>query len=82
MYTGAVCAYCDAAKRLLESRGLDWQEFRIDADPVHRSEMLERSRGRRTVPQIFINGHHVGGFQELAAAAHDGSLDELLGQGT
>ena len=80
MYTGAMCAYCDAAKRLLKSRGLEWNELRIDTDPDHRREMLERSNGRRTVPQIFINGHHVGGYQELAAAARDGSLDDLLGQ--
>ena len=80
MYTSAVCAYCEAAKRLLKSRGLEWREIRIDTDPAHLREMLERSHGRRTVPQIFINGQHVGGFDELAAANHDGRLDALLGQ--
>jgi glutaredoxin 3 len=78
MYTTAVCPYCIAAKNLFKSKGLEWDEIRIDTDPARLSEMLERSQGRRTVPQIFINGTHVGGFDELAAADHSGQLAELL----
>lgn len=80
IYSTAICPYCIAAKNLLKSKGLDWREMRIDTDPAAHTAMLERSRGMRTVPQIFINGTHVGGFQELAAAEHDGSLARLLGE--
>ena len=78
IYSSGFCAYCIAAKNLLKAKGLDWREIRIDMDPAARTTMLERSGGRRTVPQIFINGTHVGGFQELAAAEHDGTLAKLL----
>ena len=78
IYSTGFCAYCVAAKNLLKAKGLGWREIRIDADPGARAAMLERSHGRRTVPQIFINGTHVGGFQELAAAEHDGTLAKLL----
>jgi glutaredoxin 3 len=78
MYTTAVCPYCVAAKNLLKSKGLEWQEIRIDTDPTSLAEMRERSQGARTVPQIFINGTHVGGFDQLAAADRDGSLAEIL----
>ncbi|GAB3035683.1 MULTISPECIES: glutaredoxin 3 [Oleiagrimonas] len=78
MYTTAVCPYCVAAKNLLKSKGLEWQEIRIDTDPARLSEMLERSSGRRTVPQIFVNGAHVGGFDDLAAADRSGKLATLL----
>ncbi|MDA3912696.1 glutaredoxin 3 [Oleiagrimonas sp.] len=78
IYTTAVCPYCVAAKNLLKSKGLEWQEIRIDTDPTSLAEMRERSQGARTVPQIFINGTHVGGFDQLAAADRDGSLAEIL----
>jgi glutaredoxin 3 len=78
IYTTAVCPYCVAAKNLLKSKGLEWQEIRIDTDPASLAEMRERSQGARTVPQIFINGTHVGGFDQLAAADRDGSLAEIL----
>jgi glutaredoxin 3 len=81
MYTTAVCPYCVAAKNLLKSKGLEWQEIRIDTDPARLSEMLERSSGRRTVPQIFVNGAHVGGFDDLAAADRSGKLATLLEPG-
>lgn len=80
IYSSGFCAYCIAAKNLLKARGLDWRESRIDLDPVAREAMLERSGGKRTVPQIFINGTHVGGFDELARAERDGSLARLLEQ--
>lgn len=78
IYSTAVCPYCTAAKNLLKSKGLAWRELRIDADPAARAAMLERAPGARTVPQIFINGRYVGGFDQLAAAEHSGLLDELL----
>ena len=78
-FTGANCAYCVAAKNLLKAKGLDYEEFRIDLDPARREEMLTRSANRRTVPQIFINGEHVGGFDDLAAAERSGKLAQLIG---
>lgn len=78
IYSTAACGYCMAAKNLLKSKGLAWRELRIDADPAARAEMLKRAPGVRTVPQIFINGTHVGGFDQLAAAEHSGRLNELL----
>jgi glutaredoxin 3 len=78
IYTSGFCAYCVAAKNLLKAKGLGWREIRIDTDPGARAAMVERSGGRRSVPQIFINGAHVGGFQELAAAERDGTLAKLL----
>lgn len=79
VYSTAVCPYCVAAKNLLKSKGLDWTEVRIDMDPSQRDSMLARSGGRRTVPQIFINDQHVGGFDDLVAADRSGKLAELLG---
>ena len=79
MYTTAVCPYCIAAKNLFKSKGLEWQEIRIDTDPERMREMLARSNGRRTVPQIFINDTHVGGFDDLAAADRSGRLAEIIG---
>lgn len=78
IYSTAACGYCVAAKNLLKSRGLAWRELRIDTDPAARTEMLNRAPGARTVPQIFINGVHVGGFDQLAAADRSGKLSELL----
>jgi glutaredoxin 3 len=79
IYTGANCAYCVAAKNLLKSKGLDYQEFRIDQDPLKRDEMLTRAAQRRTVPQIFINDEHIGGFDELVAADRSGKLVQIIG---
>jgi glutaredoxin 3 len=80
MYTSANCAFCVAAKNLLKSRGLDYAEFRIDTDPTRRDEMLARAQ-RRTVPQIFIDGRHVGGFEDLVAAERNGDLAKWIGGG-
>jgi glutaredoxin 3 len=79
IYSTNVCPYCVAAKNLLKSKGLEWSEVRIDMDPAQRDYMLQRSGGRRTVPQIFINDNHVGGFDDLVAADRSGRLSELLG---
>jgi glutaredoxin 3 len=78
IYTTAVCGYCVAAKNFLKSRGCDYSEVRIDREAGKLAEMLERSGGRRTVPQIFINGAHVGGYDDLVAAERSGKLKELL----
>lgn len=80
VYSTAVCPYCVAAKNLLKSKGLEWTEVRVDTDPAQRDAMLARSGARRTVPQIFINDRHVGGYDDLVAADRSGKLGELLGQ--
>lgn len=78
VYSTAVCPYCVAAKNLLKARGLEWTEVRVDTEPSQREAMLARSGGARTVPQIFVNDHHIGGFDELAAADRSGKLAQLL----
>ncbi len=78
VYSTAVCPYCVAAKNLLKARGLQWSEVRVDTDPVQRDAMLARSGGRRTVPQIFVNDHLVGGYDDLVAADRSGRLTQLL----
>ncbi|HKE47948.1 MAG TPA: glutaredoxin 3 [Rhodanobacteraceae bacterium] len=80
IYTTGTCGYCVAAKNFLKSRGCDYSEVRIDRDPVKMAEMLERSGGRRSVPQVFINGAYVGGYEELVAAERSGRLGELFGR--
>lgn len=78
IYTTAVCPYCVAAKGVLTRKGVsDIEEVRIDLDLARRDEMMSRSQ-RRTVPQIFINGHHVGGHDDLVALDRAGKLDPLL----
>lgn len=77
IYTTAICPYCVSAKQFLQRKGLAYEEVRIDLDPARRDEMLARSEGRRTVPQIFVNGAHVGGFDDLVAADRSGRLGEL-----
>lgn len=78
MYSTAVCPYCVAAKNFLKSRGLGYQEVRVDTDPAARALMMERTR-RTSVPQIFINGNHVGGYEELVALDRSGGLAPLAG---
>lgn len=77
MYTTAVCPYCVAAKNFLKSRGASYDEVRVDTDPAARSLMMERTR-RSSVPQIFINGNHVGGYEELVALDRSGGLAPML----
>lgn len=77
MYTRATCPYCVAARQLLKTKQLDWSEISIDAEPHRREEMIERS-GRRTVPQIFVGDHHVGGFDDLDEMNEAGEFDRLL----
>ena len=77
MYATGWCPYCSAARSLLRERGAVVHEIDVDAEPARRAEMVERS-GRRTVPQIFIGGRHVGGYDDLAALHRSGGLDPLL----
>jgi glutaredoxin 3 len=78
MYSTAVCPYCIRAERLLTARGVDSiEKLRVDLNPALREEMI-RITGRRTVPQIFIGGLHVGGFEDLAALDREGKLVGLL----
>lgn len=78
MYATAFCPYCVRARRLLERKGVDWEEIGIDGDSERFQEMAERSN-RVTVPQIFIGELHVGGYDDMAALDRDGKLDPLLG---
>lgn len=78
MYTSASCPFCMNAEKLLNNKGVtEIQKIRIDLDPSQRDLMMEKT-GRRTVPQIFINAHHVGGFDDLRALDNAGKLDALL----
>jgi glutaredoxin 3 len=78
MYCTAVCPYCVNAERLLHSKGVNViSKIRVDLEPERRAEMVQRT-GRRTVPQIYIGEHYVGGFDELYAMDRSGELNELL----
>jgi glutaredoxin 3 len=80
MYCTAVCPYCDRAEQLLKRKGIqEIEKIRVDMHPELRVEMMEKT-GRRTVPQIYINDTHVGGFDDMAALDQDGKLDGLLGK--
>ena len=78
MYSSRFCPYCLAAKRLLASRGVSFEEIDVDFDPERRMEMSARANGRHTVPQIFIGERHVGGCDELYALDRAGELALLL----
>jgi glutaredoxin 3 len=77
MYTTMICPYCLRAKHLLQGKGVEFEDIRIDDDPDQMQTMMERSR-RHTVPQIFIDDYHVGGFDDLASLEARGELDRLL----
>ena len=79
IYTTPWCGYCARAKGLLEKKGVAYEEMDVMMDEKKRSEMRERSK-RTTVPQIFINGQHIGGSDELAELDQAGKLDALLAQ--
>ena len=78
IYTTPICGYCARAKRLLADKGASFAEYDVMREPALRPEMVRRSNGRRTVPQIFIDGRHVGGCDELIALDRAGRLDPLL----
>lgn len=80
MYCTGVCPYCTMAERLLESKGANvTNKIRVDLEPEKRDEMIEKT-GRRTVPQIYIGDHHVGGFDDLSALDKAGKLEPMLKQ--
>ena len=78
MYSTAVCPYCQRAEMLLKSKGVaEIEKIRVDLDPKQREVMMQKT-GRRTVPQIYIDDYHVGGFDDLAELDRAGKLDPLL----
>lgn len=78
MYSTAICPYCINAERLLKAKGVEHiEKIRIDLEPEKKQEMMEKT-GRRTVPQIYINQQHVGGFDDLRALDLSGDLDRML----
>jgi glutaredoxin 3 len=81
IYSTQQCPYCDQARALFDRKNIPYTEIKIDQDPAQRDEMVKRS-GRRTVPQIFINDHHVGGCDDLYALERAGQLDPLLNSST
>ena len=77
MYATAACPFCQSAERLLVQKGASIDKIRVDLEPERRAEMQKKS-GRRTVPQIWIGGRHVGGCDDLYALEREGKLDPLL----
>ena len=78
IYTSPLCGFCHAAKKLLTQKGVTFTEIDVLANPDRKPEMLQRANGSRTVPQIFIGGTHVGGYDDLAALERSGKLDPML----
>lgn len=78
IYTKMTCPYCIRAKMLLKRKGVDFDEIAVDFGGDKKQEMIQRANGRTTVPQIFIDGRHVGGCDDLFELESDGHLDELL----
>ena len=78
VYTGPRCNFCDAAKRLLARNKIPYKEINIAIEDGKREEMLEKSNGRRTIPQIFFDDFHVGGYQELRDLEKKGELNKII----
>ena len=79
IYATQSCPYCHAARGLLQKKGVDYELIDVGREPGRRVEMTQRAHGRRTVPQIFIDGTHVGGSDDIHALDRQGKLDALLG---
>ena len=79
LYCSGYCPYCERARYLLQSTGVQFTEIKIDQEPRRRSEMEERAGGQTSVPQIFIDQRHIGGYDDMAALDRAGELDPLLG---
>ncbi len=77
IYTGRLCPYCTMAKRLLDRKGVSYSEIDVDSEPDLRQQLMEKTQ-RRTVPQIYIGDHHIGGFDDLQALDMKKQLDPLL----
>ena len=78
MYSGPRCNFCDAAKRLLSRNNLKYDEIDVSSKDGLRDEMIKKSNGRRTIPQIFFNDQHIGGYRELRDLEKNGKLNNLL----
>ena len=78
MYTGPMCNFCDAAKRLFSRNNLRYEEIDITSKDGLRDEMIKKANGKRTIPQIFFDDHHVGGYVELRALEKENKLKDLL----
>ncbi len=78
IYTTPICGFCTAAKRLLDSKGVEYTDINVMINPTKRAEMTQRSNGGRTVPQIFIDGTPIGGCDDLFALEQGGKLDPML----
>ncbi len=78
MYTGPMCNFCEAAKRLLSRNNLKYEEIDISTQDGLRDEMIKKANGKRTIPQIFFDDHHVGGYVELRELEKNGKLKNIL----
>jgi glutaredoxin 3 len=78
IYTWSTCPFCLRAKSLLNNKGVNFTEYSIDGDEDARAKMAQRANGRRSLPQIFINDHHIGGCDDIHALDRQGKLDEML----
>ena len=78
VYMGPMCAFCDAAKRLLKRNNIPYNEINVALEEGKKEEMLAKSNGRKTIPQIFFNELHIGGYEELRALEKKGELDNLI----
>ena len=78
MYSGSPCSYCEAAKALLKSKNIAFEELDVWEDPSKAKEMLRRTNGARTIPQIFIGDHYIGGNDKLQEANRNGELDKII----
>ena len=78
IYTGPLCNFCSAAKHLLNKKKINYEEIDIGYDDKKREEMLKKSNGAKTIPQIFVEDKHIGGYVELKALESKGELDTLL----
>ena len=79
IYTGPLCAFCDRAKALLNKKGVSFKEINLVSDASKMEEMIKRTNGMKTVPQIFIGGQHIGGNDKLQVLENEGKLNSLLG---
>ena len=78
IYTGPLCVFCDRAKALLNKKGVSYKEINITSDPIKMDEMIIKTNGMKTIPQIFIDGRHIGGNDRLQALENEGKLNSLL----
>jgi len=78
VYMGPMCAFCEAAKRLLTKKNITYKEINVALEEGKMEEMIKKSKGKRTIPQIFIEDYHVGGYVELRALENKGELDNLI----